>query len=407
MSDQEKKDNVVPIRRLDPTKPAPLTTRQIDEALKPINVSDDQPRQHFGVSGHREGIKRMIDKLKPNKITIPIGSRLVGDFEKDVLTKSNLFSFKEVIDSIISDPFAAKSTPEAQRKLRNSCLSGHMSDDERDVCRWCRQARFNTITTGYYGDSPSLQQLIECVAFLREKRMAEDYVFVMQYLGLPDNADEERLQAYYRRISKLETLSRWGYNNPSQHYVHHPLQNKMVPLAALVSGKTAIVSSLVMRDDDMRDLYANAVYVGFEEHNPEEIEAMVRRTMQSMAAAAEVHQPIKKVDRYPDVAVHGLDIANTPLGAAPFLRAKKNLDGKSSLRLEALLNSIKPWLTVDSLAAHTREEKRHPTKPKLEAGYTLRQSPKPHKRGDKNAQQFVRDVKPHPLLKGLIKKTEK
>jgi hypothetical protein len=53
------------------------------------------------------------------------------------------------------------------------------------------------------------------------------------------------------------------------------------------------------------------------------------------------------------------------------------------------------------------EQRRAKTTQKLKrAGYVPKAATGPKKHGDRNAVQFVREVKPHPLLKGIIKKTE-
>jgi hypothetical protein len=53
------------------------------------------------------------------------------------------------------------------------------------------------------------------------------------------------------------------------------------------------------------------------------------------------------------------------------------------------------------------EQRRAKTTQKLkQAGYVPKAATGPKKHGDRNAVQFVREVKPHPLLKGIIKKTE-
>lgn len=79
-------------------------------------------------------------------------------------------------------------TPVDRRKMRNSCLSGHTGDSSLR-CQYCRTARFNTLLTGYYSDTPTIGQVeayLEQKEFDAEERR-EDYLFVLSYLGLSDH----------------------------------------------------------------------------------------------------------------------------------------------------------------------------------------------------------------------------
>lgn len=78
-----------------------------------------------------------------------------------------------------------KVTPADCRKVRNSCISGHTAQ-EGLKCSYCREARFRTLVSGYYGDSPTFSQV---EAYLSRKEfdaqhLRADYLFVLEYLGL-------------------------------------------------------------------------------------------------------------------------------------------------------------------------------------------------------------------------------
>jgi len=75
-----------------------------------------------------------------------------------------------------------------------------------------------------------------------------------------------------------------------------------------------------------------------------------------------------------------------------------------ALRPLAMSMRPSPWVT----SLWPREKRRDKTAlAKVNEGYVLQAAHGPAKHGDRNATQFVKKVKPHPLLKGLIQKTEK
>jgi hypothetical protein len=83
-----------------------------------------------------------------------------------------------------------KVTPADCRKVRNSCFSGHTAQ-EGLKCPSCRDARFRTLVSGYYGDNPTFSQV---EAYLNRKNfnaqhLREDYLFVLEYLGLSEEGE--------------------------------------------------------------------------------------------------------------------------------------------------------------------------------------------------------------------------
>lgn len=128
--------------------------------------------------------------------------------------------------------------------------------------------------------------------------------------------------------------------------------------------------------------------------------------------------PVSVVEHTPVFA--GIDPTHTPLSWVLARRPavamvgdlhSGNGSGKSHLieQLYKSMQSFSTFITIDGLSDLNNREKRRDkaTKDKADQGYVLKASPGKYKHGDKNATQFVKAVKPHPLLKGLVKKTER
>jgi hypothetical protein len=89
----------------------------------------------------------------------------------------------------------------------------------------------------------------------------------------------------------------------------------------------------------------------------------------------------------------------------------RNFNGKAGLMLGLLAKAFtlpqnKAWLNVPFANINRKQERDKVTKAKIAEGYVVKATAGPKKHGDRNATQFVKDVKPHPLLKGLVKKME-
>lgn len=100
-------------------------------------------------------------------------------------------------------------THPSQRKLRNSCVTGHRawengqpSEDELK-CSWCRKARFNTLLTGYHADSPTIAQ-VETFLIKRVPPVSlADFAFVLDYLGIDIVLDESFFFKGPKKYAKL------------------------------------------------------------------------------------------------------------------------------------------------------------------------------------------------------------
>lgn len=74
------------------------------------------------------------------------------------------------------------------RKIRNACISGHMPGEEKR-CPLCREARFNTLTSGHYSQAPNVQHIKDAIARAQTQgeTASDDYRFMLEYLGIPPN----------------------------------------------------------------------------------------------------------------------------------------------------------------------------------------------------------------------------
>lgn len=155
-------------------------------------------------------------------------------------------------------------TPVEKRKLRNACLSGHMTGEEKK-CVYCRQARFYTITSGYHGDMPELDEVEK---ILRQTEQTEDRKFVLEYLELPEDATFDQISAFLIKMVWLDKLVMWGKRTGSQIFAVHPFSRNMVALAPPYHGKSGFVAGMIRDHQVIRDIYAAAHTFGVEEFSP-------------------------------------------------------------------------------------------------------------------------------------------
>jgi hypothetical protein len=400
------KDNkVVPIRPgVEIKRPTDTTVRSLGEAevnLPPTTLrsyagveqmmQQTLEKQHFGILSHLNQRQRTEGPPKND------------DF--DPLAWQHLLNVEHLTDK--PDRFRPTQTPpEKRNKIRNACVSGHFPGEEKK-CPLCQRARFNTLVTGYYIDKPGLPQLRETIMrMIGEGRYdSEDYRFIMDYLGLPHNIDLDGLKKFYNKIHKIETMSRWANSaRDGLFFIRHPLLGEMVPLASPYYAGSGLVASLIQIDEQLREIYKEAATINYET-SWAALDPLGKLPDNKGMSASKVSLDIEAdplSGKGPAIVYHTIGGDAEHLYAA----AKRNRPSVAT-GMDRTTVLIEPGNPFGAIIGGRQERRRLEMFHKLNTGYKLKRADGPKKRGVKNTDQLVKDIKPHPLLKHLIKKTEK
>jgi hypothetical protein len=144
------------------------------------------------------------------------------------------------------------------------------------------------------------------------------------------------------------------------------------------------------------------------ETNDRRVNLLVTGDMNRKPTYEEMREHILKNDSH---KAHGLDVDKNPMVFVGDVHAgHPRVSSKCIstlvdvfLREMPIVSSVSPWLRFGN--RQTQRDK--VTMVKTIEGYVLKATPGPKQHGDRNAIQLVKPAKPHPLLKGLIQKTEK